>query len=173
MVGPAGVLPGWYQDPSGDYEQRWWDGTAWTDRVVTGSFTTDDPVTEPGPLPAEEVVLWQTGGDVLTTHRLIIASTLPKRPPEQFEVWMVAGTRARHSGVGDVEITIAFAGYGGRATWVLRRVSDPPAVAALVRKQANRARRSFPTAGAPAPSTYGAAALTPMSRAPQQYGTTW
>ena len=173
-TGPGGALPGWYPDPAGDYEQRWYDGAAWTDRVVTGSFVTDDPMTDAGPLPAEEAVLWHSGGDMLTTHRLILASTAPNRPPEQFEVWMVAGARARHGGVGDVEVTIAYPGYGGRATWVLRSVADPPAVAALVHKQANRARRAVtgggPVPGAHVPGAYGTAPWAPAVR--RQYGVT-
>lgn len=156
MTGPGGAVPGWYPDPTGDYEQRWYDGAAWTDRVATGSFVTDDPVAPVTPLPPEEAVLWHSGADMLTTHRLIVASTSPGRPPEQFEAWMVAGARARHSGVGDVEVTIAYPGYDGRATWVLRGVAEPPAVAALVRKQANRARQAARLRAPQPPPPYGA-----------------
>ena len=28
--------PNWYPDPSGKHEKRYWDGTAWTDRVING-----------------------------------------------------------------------------------------------------------------------------------------
>lgn len=28
------AAPGWYPDPSGEHEQRFWDGAAWTDKVA-------------------------------------------------------------------------------------------------------------------------------------------
>lgn len=43
-----GPSPGWYQDPSGQPAQRWWDGVQWTDHVSSG------PTAPPGgsaPLP--------------------------------------------------------------------------------------------------------------------------
>ncbi|WP_366821311.1 DUF4041 domain-containing protein [Microbacterium sp.] len=30
------VQPGWYSDPSGQFEQRYWDGAAWTEHVFAG-----------------------------------------------------------------------------------------------------------------------------------------
>jgi len=142
---PGRPGPGWYPDPSGDYEQRWFDGTLWTADVVTGAFRGSDPVPAHGaPLPEQEFVVWQSGADTLTTHRLVLGSTAPARPPETFELWMVQAVQARRSGpVGDVEITIGYAGYGGRATWVLRNAPEPAYVAALVHRQANRVRRSL------------------------------
>ena len=36
---------GWYSDPSGRYELRYWDGTAWTEHVArNGQQFTDQPV---------------------------------------------------------------------------------------------------------------------------------
>jgi uncharacterized protein YxjI len=36
--------PGWYADPSGRFEHRWFDGTQWTNNVSTnGQQSTDDP----------------------------------------------------------------------------------------------------------------------------------
>lgn len=34
--------PNWYPDPSGKHEQRYWDGNAWTDRVMNGGKETTD-----------------------------------------------------------------------------------------------------------------------------------
>lgn len=30
---PQGPPAGWYNDPQGQAEQRWWDGTAWTEHT--------------------------------------------------------------------------------------------------------------------------------------------
>ena len=36
--------PGWYKDPSGEYEQRYWDGSAWADNARTDNlFNRADP----------------------------------------------------------------------------------------------------------------------------------
>jgi hypothetical protein len=36
--------PGWRNDPYGRYQQRWWDGAEFTDRVRTGDDETTDPL---------------------------------------------------------------------------------------------------------------------------------
>jgi hypothetical protein len=36
--------PGWYADPSGGYEHRYWDGTAWTEHVSRGGVSDTAPV---------------------------------------------------------------------------------------------------------------------------------
>lgn len=37
------VAPGWYQDPAGRYESRYWDGSAWTHHVAEGDrYVRDD-----------------------------------------------------------------------------------------------------------------------------------
>ena len=46
---PAAATPsvpaGWYADPSGRYELRYWDGTEWTEHVSrAGQQFTDPPV---------------------------------------------------------------------------------------------------------------------------------
>ncbi len=39
-----GPPPGWFPDPSGRNEQRYWDGAAWTDAVISkGVPSTDSP----------------------------------------------------------------------------------------------------------------------------------
>lgn len=40
----AQVAPAWYADPTGRYEQRYWDGARWTDHVSTGGTPTVDAV---------------------------------------------------------------------------------------------------------------------------------
>jgi Domain of unknown function (DUF4328)/Protein of unknown function (DUF2510) len=36
--------PGWFPDPAGRFDYRWWDGARWTDTVSRGGSTTTDPV---------------------------------------------------------------------------------------------------------------------------------
>lgn len=43
--------PGWFQDPAGNHESRWWDGEAWTARVADAGRTSPDPLTEQYPAP--------------------------------------------------------------------------------------------------------------------------
>ncbi|HKH88517.1 MAG TPA: DUF2510 domain-containing protein [Acidimicrobiales bacterium] len=37
-------LFGWYPDPAGIHEQRYWDGRQWSHRVSDGSVRSDDPL---------------------------------------------------------------------------------------------------------------------------------
>ncbi len=39
--GPATPPPGWYLDPSGSGDQRWWDGQQWTERTQPPSMSAD------------------------------------------------------------------------------------------------------------------------------------
>lgn len=49
----GGATPGWYEDPYGRYEKRWFDGTTWTDQVwQAGAQHVDPPIAEPA-APAE------------------------------------------------------------------------------------------------------------------------
>lgn len=42
------IEEGWYDDPGGEYAHRWWNGSAWTDRVL------DDGVARTRPLPPKD-----------------------------------------------------------------------------------------------------------------------
>ncbi|MFN7148179.1 MAG: DUF2510 domain-containing protein [Microthrixaceae bacterium] len=39
-----GPAPGWYPDPTGRHEQRYWDGSVWTDAVVSRGQPGTDPI---------------------------------------------------------------------------------------------------------------------------------
>jgi hypothetical protein len=41
--GASDVPSGWYADPSGRYELRWWDGNEWREQVASGGQQTIDP----------------------------------------------------------------------------------------------------------------------------------
>lgn len=44
--------PGWFPDPTGRHDHRWWDGAAWTAHVADAGIASTDPLPEPGPGPA-------------------------------------------------------------------------------------------------------------------------
>lgn len=41
---PGAPPPGWFPDPTGRNEQRYWDGRAWTDAVVSNGQPGTDPI---------------------------------------------------------------------------------------------------------------------------------
>jgi Protein of unknown function (DUF2510) len=41
---PTGPPAGWYADPAGVHQHRWWDGTGWGDQVVDDGFGRSDPL---------------------------------------------------------------------------------------------------------------------------------
>lgn len=44
MSDNSGTPEAWHADPTGRFEYRWWDGTAWTASVSTGGVTQNDPL---------------------------------------------------------------------------------------------------------------------------------
>ena len=38
-----GIPAGWFADPSGRFEQRYWSGTEWTEHVTKGGVPSSDP----------------------------------------------------------------------------------------------------------------------------------
>jgi hypothetical protein len=54
VTAPGAPPPGWYADPAGRFEHRWWDGTTWTEAVATRGQQWTDPlvVTSPAQVPA-------------------------------------------------------------------------------------------------------------------------
>src|SRR5262245_66626842 len=51
MATPPIVPAGWYTDPAGRHEYRYWDGTDWKPEVSDGGVTTVDPL---GPPPSAQ-----------------------------------------------------------------------------------------------------------------------
>jgi hypothetical protein len=49
MATPPMPPAGWYADPSGRHEYRYWDGTYWTAGVADGGITAADPLEDPPP----------------------------------------------------------------------------------------------------------------------------
>jgi hypothetical protein len=44
--------PGWYADPNGRHEYRYWDGATWSDQVSDGGVVSTDPPTVQDPTVA-------------------------------------------------------------------------------------------------------------------------
>ncbi len=62
MATPPMVPAGWYADPAGRHEYRYWDGTGWTPGVADRGITATDPLEAPPPVqqvqaepPAQQV----------------------------------------------------------------------------------------------------------------------
>jgi hypothetical protein len=43
LITGALAEPGWYKDPTGHHQTRYWDGTRWTDQVGDTRVSTDPP----------------------------------------------------------------------------------------------------------------------------------
>jgi len=59
MATPPMVPAGWYADPAGRHEYRYWDGTYWTAGVADGGITATDPLQAP-PRPAQQAAFTPT-----------------------------------------------------------------------------------------------------------------
>jgi putative membrane protein len=46
---PAAAGPGWFPDPAGRHQLRYWDGVVWTAHVLDASVAGDDPLPPPAP----------------------------------------------------------------------------------------------------------------------------
>ena len=57
---------GWFSDPYGRYEQRYWDGTAWTEHVSTQGTQSVDPLGDSTVIP---IVTPTTAFEVPDVHR--------------------------------------------------------------------------------------------------------
>lgn len=141
------TAPGWYPDPVGDYEVRWWDGHAWSASVGNGGAVFEDPPSEPT-LPPQETVMWEADGRRLTTHRLWINDPLNHKRVVELYLWGVAGVEVTRNagqhqrGTGRIAVEVAYPGYGGPRHYVMKDVYDADLVAAMIGKWANRNRRA-------------------------------
>jgi hypothetical protein len=158
----VGVAAGWYPDPLGLWDVRWWDGVAWNEAVRTSSFQDVDPLVPITDLvaatPSEGIVLQGTtdrGDYVLTGRVLRVYKDFSRPPTEEWELWTIGRVEPRITGaqslghVGDVVLTIAYEGFAGRSTGVLKRVPEPERTAAWILRYCRLARRAV---GAPEPN---------------------
>ncbi len=144
------ALAGWYADPHGDHDQRYWDGQRWTEHVASFGLALVDPSEDVG-LPDQEQRLWGHGAHVLTTHRIWIDDGPPSRRghPEPLPLWTVQDVEPRKklgqdlSATGDIALRVAYPGYVGPTHRVLKAVPQVGVTAAWIRRWARRNRRVY------------------------------
>ena len=87
----AAVAPGGHPDPTGRWQVRWWDGTAWTDQVAAGSRRASDP------LPSGEAIADLVNREVATALGFVdLAETMPESVTDNSVItslWRDASTR--------------------------------------------------------------------------------
>lgn len=85
------VAPGWYPDPSGRWQVRWWNGSAWADQVASGGRQGTDPA------PGGEATADLVNRVVATALGFVdLAETLPDSVTDASVVpalWRDAATR--------------------------------------------------------------------------------
>ncbi len=72
--------PGWYADPAGAFELRWWDGARWTDGVMTGGVQSRSRLPERPPTTVQTAVGERrpSGVPALFTERVLVVQQKPK-----------------------------------------------------------------------------------------------
>jgi len=85
------VAPGWHPDPSGRWQVRWWDGSAWTDQVASGGRRGNDAV------PGDEATSDLVNRVVAAALSFVdLAESIPDSVPYTTVIpalWREAGTR--------------------------------------------------------------------------------
>lgn len=95
MTTPTMLPAGWYADPAGRHDYRYWDGAAWTAQVSDRGVPASDSVQLPPPTPASATVARQSGSTLAATasaraYRAVAVPTL-----RVVAVWMaIAGVVA-------------------------------------------------------------------------------
>ncbi|MBS1848817.1 MAG: DUF2510 domain-containing protein [Actinobacteria bacterium] len=139
---------GWYPDPSGLWESRWWDGTSWTDTVATGGFQSSEPVTSSPAVPTDESVpLAEVGGTYEREPAALrltwsFLAFIPTRRAHETR-WLplpfvhpiiVEGVSAP-GGPGRLRVSVRGPGYVGPGVYVVNGVVDASRFRALVLRQ--------------------------------------
>jgi len=87
------VAPGWHPDPSGRWQVRWWDGSAWSAHVATAGRLANEPI------PVDEATADLVNRVVAAALGFVdLAETIPDSVTAatvMTTLWREAGTR-RH-----------------------------------------------------------------------------
>lgn len=141
------TAPGWYPDPSGLWEVRWFDGASWSDQVSTGGVQSSEPYPPSTQPPADLTsVLWSA---TATSEREPVQLNLtwrsldviPSRRPQEtrrLPLWFVSalGTEGLGGdGSGNLRIQVKGAGYVGPSTFVIRGIPQVAWVRAIILRQ--------------------------------------
>lgn len=141
--------PGWYADPGGCWDERWWDGSVWANEVRTGKFESAEPYVPQPVSPDRSQVVWSGRSNVAKLgaefYRLDwdAVCILDRRgaAKESIPIWGIRSIDVRTSaaqhvrGIGDVALSIGYPGYFGPSSFVLRGVNEPHLVKATIRRQ--------------------------------------
>jgi hypothetical protein len=96
---------GWFQDPYGRYEQRYWDGSAWTEHVSTQGTQAVDPLGATTVVPIVTPATAFDLSDASTTASVATQTTQPRKFLDSL------GPDARHRPAP--RLSVALAGGGG------------------------------------------------------------
>jgi Protein of unknown function (DUF2510) len=83
MATPPMVPAGWYADPAGRHEYRYWDGTAWTAGVADRGITAADPL-ETRPPPVRQVLAEPSPVPQAAVEPSPTVEGQPTQPAQQF-----------------------------------------------------------------------------------------
>jgi len=59
MTTPQAPAPGWYADPAGAFDHRWWDGTRWTEQVATAGVASQSALPGAPPVTTHDAAFVQ------------------------------------------------------------------------------------------------------------------
>ena len=95
MTTAVGPSAGWYSDPAGVYESRYWDGTSWTehvsDRGVTSTAPTQAAFAAPAPTPVAPPPSFGSPRDARAQAKAAKAYAKAQRPFYRKKRWWVLG----------------------------------------------------------------------------------
>lgn len=85
MTSTSGSPAGWHPDPTGAFEQRYWDGSQWTEHVSTAGFQSVSPVGEPPTHDAQQAVQARAVQEHAAQERAVQEQAFQSAQPSQRE----------------------------------------------------------------------------------------
>ncbi len=103
---------GWYPDPLGRHERRYWDGAAWTDHIVDATVQGTDPVSGP---PAATGQATQVSPSVPAAA--VSATPRPSRSANRVAGGLVAAAGGAAMIAGTYMTWVSVPGFGAPTGW--------------------------------------------------------